>query len=79
MISIHPLFGISLPSTLMVCGYINKRKLVVLIDGGYTHNFLKFSMAKRLKCFVPPIKSFNVLIVNGKEMHHAKACVMVLN
>ena len=39
-ISCNALEGITTPQTLKIKGHINKKKLIVLIDLGSTHNFI---------------------------------------
>jgi hypothetical protein len=54
MISCNALAGISTPKTLKIEGYIKKKKVIVLIDSGSTHNFIHYKLAKDLNCFVYP-------------------------
>jgi len=35
----HALVGLVVPQTLKIKGYINKKKVMVLIDSSNTHNF----------------------------------------
>jgi hypothetical protein len=51
-ISCNALVGISTPQTLKIKGYIKKKKVIVLIDFGSTHNFIHYKLAKALNCFV---------------------------
>jgi hypothetical protein len=53
-ISCNALAGISTPQTLKIEGYIKKKKVIVLIDSGSTHNFIHYKLAKALNCFVYP-------------------------
>ena len=39
-ISCNALAGITKPQTLKIEGYIKKKKVIVLIDSGSTHNFI---------------------------------------
>ena len=52
-ISYHALDGIS-TQTLNTEGYIKKKKVIVLIYYGSTHNFIHCKLAKFLNCFVYP-------------------------
>jgi hypothetical protein len=50
--------GISTPQTLKIEGYIKKKKVIVLIDSGSTHNFIHYKLAKDINCFVYPVPDF---------------------
>jgi hypothetical protein len=65
MILCNALAGISTPQTLNIEGYIKKKKVIVLIDSGSTHNFIHYKLAKDLNCFVYPEPEFQVMIVDG--------------
>jgi hypothetical protein len=59
------LAGISTPQTFKIEGYIKKKKVIVLIDYGSTHNFIHYKLAKDFNYFVYPAPEFQVLIVDG--------------
>ena len=40
--------GITTPQTLKIEGHIKKKKLIVLIDAGSTHNFIDCKVSKEL-------------------------------
>jgi hypothetical protein len=54
MISCNALARIITPQTLNIEGYIKKKKVLVLIDFGSTHNFIHYKLSKALNCFVYP-------------------------
>jgi hypothetical protein len=56
---------ISTPQTLKIEGYIKKKKVIVLIDSGSTHNFIHYKLAKALNCFVYSALEFQVMIADG--------------
>jgi hypothetical protein len=64
-ISCNALDGISTPQTLKIEGYIKKKKVIVLIDSGSTHNFILYKLAKDLNFFVYPAPEFQVMIADG--------------
>jgi hypothetical protein len=64
-ISCNALAGISTPQNLKIEGYIKKKKLIVLIDSGNTHNFIHYKLAKDLNCFVYLAPKFQVMISDG--------------
>ena len=51
-ISCNALVGITTPQNLKVEGHIKKKKAIVLIDSGSTHNFIHCKVAKELNCFL---------------------------
>jgi hypothetical protein len=61
-ISCNALDGINTPQTLNIEGYIKKKKVIVLIDYGSTHNFIRYKVAKALNCFIYPTPEFQVMI-----------------
>jgi hypothetical protein len=65
MISCNALGGISTPQTLKIEGYIKKKKVIVLIDYGSTHNFIHYKLAKALNFFVYSTPKFQIMIADG--------------
>jgi hypothetical protein len=65
MISCNPLGGISTPQTLKIEGYIKKKRVIVLIDSGSTHNFIHYKLSKALNFFVYPTPKFQIMIAYG--------------
>jgi len=53
-ISCNALAGITTPQTIKIEGHINKKKVILLIDSGSTHNFIHYKTAKELNCFLYP-------------------------
>jgi hypothetical protein len=51
-ISCYALVAISTPQTLKIKGYIKRKKVLVLIDSGSTHNFIHCKLAKAHNCFI---------------------------
>jgi hypothetical protein len=64
-ISFHALVGINTPTTLNIEGYIKKKKTIVVIDSGSTHNFINCKLVKVLNHFVYPAPEFQVMITYG--------------
>jgi hypothetical protein len=73
-ISCNALVGISTPQTLKIEGYIKKKKVIVLIDSGSTHNFIHYKLAKALNCFVYPVPEFQVMIADGGTINCSGKC-----
>jgi hypothetical protein len=74
MISCNALAGISTPQTLKIEGYIKKKKVIVLIDSGSTHNFIHYKLAKALNCFVYLVPEFQVMIADGGTINCLGKC-----
>ena len=53
-ISYNALVGITTPQTIKIEGHIKKKKVILLIDSGNTHNFFHCKIAKELNCFLYP-------------------------
>ena len=73
-ISCNALVGISTPQTLKIEGYIKKKKVIVLIDSGSTHNFIHYKLAKDLNCFVYLAPEFQVMIADGGTINCLGKC-----
>jgi hypothetical protein len=70
----NALVGISTPQTLKIEGYIKKKKVIVLIDYGSTHNFIHYKLAKALNCFIYPAPEFQVMIADGGTINCSRKC-----
>jgi hypothetical protein len=64
-ISCNALARIITPQTLKIEGYIKKKKVIVLIDYGSTHNFIHYKLPKALNYFIYIVPEFQVMIANG--------------
>jgi hypothetical protein len=65
---------ISTPQTLKIEGYIKKKKVIVLIDSGSTHNFIHYKLANALNLFVYPTPEFQVMIADGGTINFSRKC-----
>jgi hypothetical protein len=65
LISLHSLTGFSTPKTLKLIGYINIRKVIILVDSGSTHNFIHHHIAKETSFYICVINNFQIVITNG--------------
>ena len=66
--------GITTPQTIKIEGQINKKKVIVLIDSGSTHNFIHCRVAKELNCFLYPTPECQVMIANGGTINCSGKC-----
>jgi hypothetical protein len=65
---------ISTPQTLNIERYIKKKRVIVLIDYGSTHNFIHYKLAKALNLFVYLAPEFQVMIVYGGTINFLGKC-----
>ena len=72
--SSNALEGITTPQTLKIEGFIKKKKVIVLIDTGSTHNFIHCKIAKELNCFLYPTLECQVMIANGGTINCFGKC-----
>jgi hypothetical protein len=56
---------ISTPQTLKIEGYIKKKKVIVQIDSGSTHNFIHYKLSKDINCFIYLAPEFQIMSENG--------------
>ena len=73
-ISYNALAGITTPQTLKIEGHIKKKKVIVLIDSGSTHNFIHCKVAKELHYFLYPTPKCQVMIANGRTINFSGKC-----
>ena len=72
--SCNALAGITTPQTLKIEGHIKKKKVIVLIDSGSTHNFIHCKVAKELNCFLYPAPECQVMVANGGTINCFGKC-----
>eukprot|EP00253_Pinus_taeda_P030348 PITA_30348 len=73
-ISCNALVGITTPQTIKIEGQINKKKVIVLIDSGSTHNFSHCKVAKELNFFLYPAPECQVMVANGGMINFSREC-----
>ena len=73
-ISCNALAGITTPQTLKIEGHIKKKKVIVLIDSGSTHNFIHCKVVKELNCFLYQAPEFQVMVANGGTINFSGKC-----
>ena len=62
IISCNALVGITTPQTIKIKGHIKKKKALVLINSGSTHNFIHYKVTKELNYFLYPAPEFQVIV-----------------
>ena len=73
-ISYNALAGITTPQTLKIEGHIKNKNVIVLIDLGSTHNFIRCKVAKELNCFLYPTPECQVMVANGGTINCSRKC-----
>lgn len=77
-ISFHSLAGHSAPKTLRLLGSISNHQVVVLVDGGSTHNFIQQELVVQLNlpCRETPFP-LRVMVGNSQQLLCTSLCEMV--
>lgn len=73
-ISFHSISGHIAPETLHLLGYIDAHPVVILVDGGSTHNFIQAPLAKSLGLPSRVTTPLNVMVGNSQHLHCDKLC-----
>ncbi|GJZ44771.1 ty3-gypsy retrotransposon protein [Tanacetum coccineum] len=73
-ISFHAFTGQFVPKTLKLEGFLGDQPVVVLIDGGSTHNFVQTRLAKHLSLVIQPSPYLNVTVGNGEKIDCGGFC-----
>jgi hypothetical protein len=74
VISLNSLTSFSAPQTLKIIGYINHRKVIILVDSGSTHNFIHRRIAQETHCYIHVVNNFQIMIDNGSSMKCGWRC-----
>ncbi|CAH9146476.1 unnamed protein product [Cuscuta epithymum] len=67
-ISLHALTGWTAYRTLRLKAEVGGREIVVLIDSGSTHNFIRDKLAESMRLPFSPMPTLNVKIANGEPL-----------
>lgn len=73
-ISLQALEGEFHPRTLRLIGFYKRESLKILVDSGSTLNFIKGSVARRLKLRLIPVTPFRVVTGNGSALICSHKC-----
>ena len=73
-ISCNALARITTPQTLKIEGHIKKKKVIILIYLGSTHNFIHCKVDKELNCFLYPAPQFQVMVANRGTINFSRKC-----
>lgn len=73
-ISLHALSGHSILKTLRITGRITNHPIVILVDGGSTHNFVQECLVKTLGLIPQTTPTLRVLVGNGNTVECSQVC-----
>jgi hypothetical protein len=74
VISLNSLTGFSAPQNLKLIGYIKNRKVIILVDGGSTHNFIHRDISQEVNYYICAINNFQIMIANDGSMKYEGWC-----
>ncbi|KAF5757863.1 putative nucleotidyltransferase, Ribonuclease H [Helianthus annuus] len=73
-ISLHAILGKSHPTTMKIHGMLNSTEVLILVDGGSTHNFISDVLVNELNLPTHLVSPFGVQIGNGDVIRCNKVC-----
>ena len=73
-ISCNALAGITTLQNLKIEGHINKKKVILLIESGSTHNYIHFKVAKELNFFLYPTPEYQVMVAKEGTINFSRKC-----
>ncbi|XP_047965871.1 uncharacterized protein LOC125210353 [Salvia hispanica] len=73
--SVHVISPKIRPRSIRLKGLINDATVIVLIDGGSSHNFIKPTIAEKLSLPLHSIKPFRVFVGNGESLRCSYVCL----
>ncbi|KAJ8762999.1 hypothetical protein K2173_023204 [Erythroxylum novogranatense] len=73
-ISFHAITGVPNPQTIRVKGNLKGKEVIVLIDGGSTHNFIEQGIVTKLGLPIDTNRRFQVMIANKDRVDCAGIC-----
>ncbi|XP_061347791.1 uncharacterized protein LOC133293270 [Gastrolobium bilobum] len=76
-ISMHALSGFVVPQTLRFKGLIGKSEMLLLVDGGSTHNFVQPRVVAELQLPILNDRQFDVMVGNGQVLKCEGFCSAV--
>ncbi|XP_034693910.1 uncharacterized protein LOC117920466 [Vitis riparia] len=73
-ISFHAIAGTEHPQTIRVLGKLKNKNVMVLIDGGSTHNFIDHAIVSKFGLPVIRDKKFEVMVANREKIECTGQC-----
>ena len=68
LISLNAMEGTPAPQTFRLVGSLRRHQVVVLVDGGSTHNFVQSRVAKFLALLATPTPALRVMVGHGHTL-----------
>jgi hypothetical protein len=68
LISLNFLIVFFDPQTLKLIDYIKLRKVIILVDGGITKNFIHHRIPQETNFYIRVVNNFQIMIANGGSM-----------
>lgn len=63
-VSVHALVGVDGPRTMRLGSWIHNRRVIAMVDSGFTHNFVNPRVAGKLNLATTAVESFQVKVAN---------------
>ena len=76
-LNLHSLTGPLAPETLRFSGLVASKQVLILVDGGSTHNFIQDAMLPELGLFPSDTTPLKVMVGNGQYLHCNQICTAV--
>jgi len=76
-LNLHSLTGPLAPETLRFSGLVASKQVLILVDGGSTHNFIQDAMLPELGLFPSDTTPLKVMVGNGQYLHCNQICTEV--
>ncbi|XP_028220447.1 uncharacterized protein LOC114402121 [Glycine soja] len=76
-LNLHSLTGPLAPETLRFSGFVASKQVLILVDGGSTHNFIQDAMLPELGLFPSDTTPLKVMVGNGQYLHCNQICTAV--
>ncbi|XP_068662850.1 uncharacterized protein [Aristolochia californica] len=73
-VSLNSVVGLTLPKTIKIAGSIGEQLVVVLIDGGATHNFISTTVVKKLHLLLSPTIKYGIQLGTGAALPREGIC-----
>jgi hypothetical protein len=74
VISLNALICFSTSQTLKLIGYIKKKKVIILIESGITHNFIHGCISEETHFYIHVVNNFQIMIACGGSMKCRRHC-----
>jgi hypothetical protein len=78
LISLYAIAGCNGPKTMRIKAAIGRKTLVILIDNGFTHNFVDHKVGHALQLPVTLTQEFTIKVANGEKLWCTERYVNVL-